>query len=680
MIHSARRRAPWPAGADPGRRSAIQCPTCLSYNDSEARFCSQCGTPLAADALAPPGGRSSVGNAARPAAAHRSEPSRFKRAILFILILAVGVVGGTLLYDILGPFSGGNGQPQAPAVSTDGDGETDTADTTAAQTSDIEDIGSGAEELPALPPSPDALMERVSAGLFLFVGLDEKGEEFVRCAAVATPHGLALPARCLLGSELAWIRDSKSGGFEIEGILFFDALLGTALASLPDGLKTLPGAGPAGPAMGDRIYLVRPGDDHYRAAIVPGLFGGSTYDPDTGADRGIMTGAAAGPLGGAVVDHEGRLLGIAPPGGEEDAVVYIPVFLFDPGGRGGLLTLSDFNAIYYKGSFEALLREARVLARRGLLSEALQAYDSAVLEDPRRGAELDEEILNIILDLACDLMDRNLAGEALLLLSGRAGIYPGSVELMKLAFRAAAAAGNFPEANQWMARVGGLDAEAFRKLQGEHVKMFLNWSEELLVEGRRRAAAGVIRDGIHVRPASSALHEALGKHLKSLRDFHGAAMAFQEAVRLDPTRAAALHPLIQICAELQASPDAVVLDFDPQGPIRCRGLLNGKVWVNFIVDTGASYTSIPAAAAESLGIRVDRMRKTRITTANGEKAVPYFILGSLDVSGLVLKDSFALVNDLPPPDESYGLLGLNFLDKYHYTVDHQSGRMVLRKK
>jgi clan AA aspartic protease (TIGR02281 family) len=136
-----------------------------------------------------------------------------------------------------------------------------------------------------------------------------------------------------------------------------------------------------------------------------------------------------------------------------------------------------------------------------------------------------------------------------------------------------------------------------------------------------------------------------------------------------------------MCAELQGAPEAVVLDFDPQGPIRCRGLLNGKVWVNFIVDTGATHTSIPAAAVESLGIRVDNIRrKARITTANGEKAVPYFILGSLDVSGLVLKDSFALVNDLPPPDEAYGLLGLNFLDKYHYTVDHQSGRMVLRKK
>ena len=99
------------------------------------------------------------------------------------------------------------------------------------------------------------------------------------------------------------------------------------------------------------------------------------------------------------------------------------------------------------------------------------------------------------------------------------------------------------------------------------------------------------------------------------------------------------------------------------------------------MDTGASFTSIPAAVAESLGVRVKQLReRARITTANGEKEVPLLTLNSLSVGGLEVENLLVLVNDLSEPDSRLGLLGLNYLKHFDYTIDHRSGRMVLHRK
>jgi len=658
-----------------GKNDRVRCRACLSYNEPDARFCYQCGRPFDGAAAGP--ALSGSGSRARsPAAA-------LARGLGLLLILAAAVWGGVALFEMVTPGrragDGKDGNALPPAAAPAAPAE-----------SAVEPKGGGTD-LEAPPRSkpdtastltPDALLERTRDGIRLFVGLNRAGEEVARCAVAETAQGLAIPASALKGSYMAWIQDDRGRGYEIRSALFCDDFLGSALVRPEEDGQALPPADPAALGVGDRIFQIRPGTTKSPAAVVPGLFGGNSFDEVTGAARCLLTGAGPDPLGSVLVDGQGRFLGLAPPAEDgEEAVLFIPSTFFDASSRAGSMTLDELNALYYEGSFDALVREARSLLKRNRLREALGVFDQARLKNSVRGRDLEPKILNLSLNIADTLLKRGLHAEALEICAQRSVEFPFSTDLLVLAFDAAAKGKKYAEAAQWIQKIRPLNESLYNNLKGEHVAVYLQWSGDLLVEEQRRDAIDVVREGLYYRHDSPALLVMLGDLLKSARDFRGAAAAFQRAMVLDPDRTSRLEPLIRRCAELQDAPGAVSLDFDPKGSIRCRGLLDGKVWVDFIVDTGASYTSIPAATAEELGIDVGRItRKTRISTAGGERVVPYVLMGTVDVSGLVVKEIFVLVNDLSHPEEASGLLGLNFLNNFQYTVDHESGRMVLRSK
>jgi len=657
----------------------------MSYNESDARFCSQCGVSLAG------------GAASAASSSPRSRSVRIPRILLFLVIIGAGVAGGLYLFQLAGPsvLSGAGDGSDASAGggglgATGGDAATandpgSSAGSTAGQPAPT---SAGDREVSL---SPEALLREASESLYLFVGLDASGDEAAACASVETADGLATCASALPGTYQAWVQNQHDRGYEIERILYFDALLGGAVLEPGTPGRALPFAALDQLAMGDRLFLMRPGRSGAPPSIVPGLYGGGTYAPTTGAERLLFSGPPPGDLGAVVIDEHGRFVGLAAPKGDgpvesarngaDGAFAFIPSSLFRIGGQGAPMSLRDLNAIYYEGTYTALLRRARSLLQKNRLGEALTAFDAARDKDPERGRDLDPEVLNLTLNHADELLRARRPAEALALLTDKVLEFPQSVDLLVLAFRAAGDNDDLFTALGWMDRIAALDGSTYGKLQAEHVALYLGWADQLYKEGQRREAIKVLLEGIDLRPRNPDLRESLGNLLQISRDYRGAALAFEEAIRNDPVRERELRPKIDLCVELQSAPGVVAIDFDPRDHIVSQALLNGRVWVEFIVDTGASYSSIPQAAAEALGIDVRRIQqKARVTTANGTLEVPYFVLDSIDLAGFVVKDSFALVNDLPAPDSHFGLLGLNFLNQFHYTVDHQSGRMVLRRK
>jgi len=609
------------------------------------------------------------------------------RGIVLLLLVAGGTYGGILLYRHVDPqFLKGAATPVTPRDDRSAE-ETPERDPHAAGMTETPPEEEEDREDRKVCLTPDALLDAVGPSLCLFVGMDSKGVEFTRSAAVAIEQGLALPASILKGSYLGWVAAADEGGRaggsgrEAEVVVYFDELLGGALLDGEADRPVLPGRDPAELAVGARLFQVRPADKGRKPAILPGLFAGRSYAPDTGAKRYLFTGDPPARLGAIIVDEQGRFLGIAPPGQGEDPFAFIPSAFFDPGPRRGAMTLADFNSIYFEGSFDALVREARSRLKVGSLAEALDLFDQARARNPFRGRELDEEVLNVVLNLVDQLTKSGAAGEALEICTRKGAEFSFSADLMLLAFRAAAQVQEFAAASGWILKIEELNPDLYERLQGEHVALYLSWSGSLVHRDQRRDAVGVIREGLSFRPWSASLHETLGNLLKSLRDYRGAAAAFQEACRLDPERAAHLSQTIELCVELQGRPGSVSINFDPEDHIFCRGLIDGKVWVDFIVDTGASITSIPLSSAKALGINVKHInRRARISTASGELDVPYISVETLDVGGLVVKQPHILIHDLPAANAGYGLLGLNFLDKFVYKIDHQSGRMTIRPR
>jgi len=109
--------------------------------------------------------------------------------------------------------------------------------------------------------------------------------------------------------------------------------------------------------------------------------------------------------------------------------------------------------------------------------------------------------------------------------------------------------------------------------------------------------------------------------------------------------------------------------------------INSTTRVNFILDTGASYTVISKSVAKELRIDLEKKHpKIRLQTANGVINVPLVTLDSVEVSGMRVDDLAAAVHDFSKDRSIAGLLGLNFLGKFRMDLDMENGVLVLEKK
>ena len=99
----------------------------------------------------------------------------------------------------------------------------------------------------------------------------------------------------------------------------------------------------------------------------------------------------------------------------------------------------------------------------------------------------------------------------------------------------------------------------------------------------------------------------------------------------------------------------------------------------FIIDTGATYTSISQAMADQLGVDLVHCETVYITTANGRIEVPKVTLQKLNVNGLEAYNVEATVIPLRKESSFSGLLGLSFIRQFVLTIDPQANQLIFRK-
>jgi len=99
----------------------------------------------------------------------------------------------------------------------------------------------------------------------------------------------------------------------------------------------------------------------------------------------------------------------------------------------------------------------------------------------------------------------------------------------------------------------------------------------------------------------------------------------------------------------------------------------------FIIDTGATYTSISQAMADQLGVDLAHCETVYITTANGRIEVPKVTLQKLNVNGLEAYNIEATVIPLRKESSFSGLLGLSFIRQFVLTIDPQANQLIFRR-
>jgi predicted aspartyl protease len=214
------------------------------------------------------------------------------------------------------------------------------------------------------------------------------------------------------------------------------------------------------------------------------------------------------------------------------------------------------------------------------------------------------------------------------------------------------------------------------------VRTYRNWGVALLRQGEVAAAANLLREALQFDNANGELYFALGQAEFRRQAFDAAIQAFEAALAYEPALRGEVEPYLVKARALQGGPQTAVIDFPPGSTrIEVPVVINGRLEVPFIIDTGASMTLIPAWAADTLGYRPPPAAEwVRVQTAGGVRRLPYASLNRLEIQGLGLSNLPVLFGDLPGHDANRGLLGMDFLRHFSLAVDHDLGRMTLRLK
>jgi clan AA aspartic protease (TIGR02281 family) len=153
-----------------------------------------------------------------------------------------------------------------------------------------------------------------------------------------------------------------------------------------------------------------------------------------------------------------------------------------------------------------------------------------------------------------------------------------------------------------------------------------------------------------------------------------------QAVKSAVQRLAALQEKRTQAATPEVSPEVSIVPLKKSGQaLMVDAKLNNQVSGTFILDTGATYTSISREMAEEMGLDLVNCPKVRITTANGRIEVPKVMISTLNVNGLEAHDVEATVIDVRKGSSFSGLLGLSFIRKFKLTIDPESNSLIFQQ-
>ena len=123
---------------------------------------------------------------------------------------------------------------------------------------------------------------------------------------------------------------------------------------------------------------------------------------------------------------------------------------------------------------------------------------------------------------------------------------------------------------------------------------------------------------------------------------------------------------------LRDTDTAILLSVRLDGP-------SGSERLSMLLDTGATFVTLPTDIAERLGYDTKNPQETVVTTtASGAVRAPIVMLDSVSALGTELRDVPAMCLDLPRQAHFQGLLGLSFLRNFDVDLHFKSGRIAFR--
>jgi clan AA aspartic protease (TIGR02281 family) len=107
--------------------------------------------------------------------------------------------------------------------------------------------------------------------------------------------------------------------------------------------------------------------------------------------------------------------------------------------------------------------------------------------------------------------------------------------------------------------------------------------------------------------------------------------------------------------------------------------LNGDYQgIRLLVDTGATYTTLPIRFLEELGYVIsDSTKRVSISTANGLTQAPTLEINRFNCLGQSIENFSVLALNLPTNAVISGLLGMDFLECYGAVIDTKKAEITI---
>ena len=289
-----------------------------------------------------------------------------------------------------------------------------------------------------------------------------------------------------------------------------------------------------------------------------------------------------------------------------------------------------------------------------------------------------------VLQLANKLMQANQAQDVASLLDEQVIRASQDVEILKIATQARLAAYDQRRALRFFEGLKddfSPDPEIHRSnLDRFHLGLYKDWVQSDIEQELISRAWEAFEAGRRAFPDDTELH-LLGVELAIAGKEWGQA---EELLRMRSFPAAfksRASNLEVIILERKSDEGKVVLRF-PAGAqeILIDVLLNKRVLQKFVIDTGANVVTIPSAALETLGIKIDDNTPVhRVSTVSGHMAAYEVSLNQMEIRGQRVHNIQALVIDIPG-QPGIGLLGQSFLKHFEVEIDGKKGILRLKKK
>jgi predicted aspartyl protease len=106
-----------------------------------------------------------------------------------------------------------------------------------------------------------------------------------------------------------------------------------------------------------------------------------------------------------------------------------------------------------------------------------------------------------------------------------------------------------------------------------------------------------------------------------------------------------------------------------------RVIFNGSLTANLYLDTGATYTTVSKRIARSLGLSA--VGSARMASAAGVIMTPMTRLRSIKVGEAEASNLLVSIHDFSQDARVEGLLGLNFLNQFEFSVDARKRQLFL---